>query len=476
MHCAGLEEDSAHADDPDVVYVNGIDPAGKYLIAPCPARDVAAEFATAGADADTDVARHRFDQLQDGLQKVVEGVEEDKLDEAGWGVVFSGRPEHATLVSDLRDRLKPLLDLRKSTAGALYTEYLGPAGVRNETGAEWLNRHGVGSGAADPQQMPYYLLIVGGPEQVPFEFQYRVDIQRAVGRVCFDDPTDYRRYAEAVVANEESGATAAKRLVLFGPRNSGDKATSVSLRRLVAPLQGRLGTKYGWTVTSTTEADATHEALGHLINADDPALLLTAGHGLGLPPDDPDQRARQGALVCADWGGVGTPVRTGDVFAAGDVADDADLSGRMAFLLACFGGGTPAIDDYAHRLDPTAPRQLAPAAFVSALPQKLLAHGMLAVMAHVDRAWGYSFGSARYDSTQTFSSALLRLMNGKRVGVAFDDFNVRTGELAVDQAQMLASVVRKEVDSYLPYGSIWTSATDARNYIVFGDPATRLNT
>jgi hypothetical protein len=66
-------------------------------------------------------------------------------------------------------------------------------------------------------------------------------------------------------------------------------------------------------------------------------------------------------------------------------------------------------------------------------------------------------------------------MQGRPVGVAFDDFNVRTGELAFDLADLHGRVAAREIESYVPYAAVWTAATDARNYVVLGDPATRLN-
>lgn len=468
------EPDVTTTEDDDLVVVNGIDPrTGEYLVAPRTTAEVAEALKGPPSDEEADeAARERQLRLDNGLQKTIEGVVEDDLASAGWGVVFSGRPEDADLVAEQRRLLAPLLEHRKAAAGDLYQEYVDDKGVRNESGADWLARHGVGAGPADPQDMPFYLLLVGEPQQIPFEFQYRVDLQRAVGRLHFDDTAGYARYAQAVVRSEGGGGPA-KGLALFGPTNRGDRATALSLRRLVRPLQEKLENKVGWRTTSTTGEHATAAALAALVD-DGPALLLTAGHGLGLRVEDPEQRNLQGALVCSGWRGPGNPVRPEDVFAAADVRADADLTGRMAFLFACYGGGTPAEDDFAHRVDPRVPRSIAAHPFVAALPQTLLGRGMLAVMAHVDRAWGYSFGTGRADSTQTFRSTLTRLMNGRTVGTAFDDFNVRTGELAVDLAELLAKVVAGDTTALARYGGTWTSATDARNYVVFGDPAARL--
>jgi hypothetical protein len=61
-------------------------------------------------------------------------------------------------------------------------------------------------------------------------------------------------------------------------------------------------------------------------------------------------------------------------------------------ICACFGAGTPKLDDFAHLVaEPQA--AIAPYAFVAALPKALLGHpnGALAIVGHVERAWSYSF-------------------------------------------------------------------------------------
>lgn len=462
----------------ELVHVNGIDATtGEYLVKPVPVRKLAGAIASPPADTEVDeAARKRVADMEDGLMKAVSWVDDTKLEEAGWGVVFSGRPEHSDEVRVIRKQLAPLLEHRKKQAGELFRIYDGKNGVGAEGGQMWLSRHGVGPGSADPAAMPFYLLFAGPPEHVPFEVQYRVDIQRAVGRLCFYDPAGYRSYAEQVVVAETGGPVAQKRLELLGPRSRGDAATSLSMSRLIQPLKERLDGALGWTVNATVDKDATTDAFADLFNHSDAALLMTAGHGIGFPSGHPDQVARQGALLTSSWPGVGTPVVAEHTFAGADLAPGAAPAGRMAFLFACYGGGTPATDDFAFKIDPSNPKQIAEAAFVSALPQKLLAGGMLAVMAHIDRAWSHSFQAPRAgEQVQTFQSTIRALMSGKPVGVAFDDFNVRTGELSFELADLLGRVVTKKADSYVPYAAVWTAATDSRNFVVLGDPAVRLN-
>ena len=414
---------------------------------------------------------------------VIGDVDANDLSQAGWGVIFAPGVDQA-----IKDALNPLIEHRKATAEP-FVIYDVPTTVRPAESAQaWLGRQGVRMDVVDPAKgVPFYLLIVGPPDTIPFEFQYFLDIYWAVGRLWFDTVDEFRQYAESVISYETGSTVQTTRnMAMFATQHDFDNATQLFTRNVAMPLSTGEGTspipigkrqKFG--LKTMFGEMATKAGLADLLcgraGIGSPSLLFTGSHGMEFSAEDPRQSANQGAIVCQDWGGYGK-ITESHWFAAQDVPADAKVHGMMHIFFACYGGGTPDVDNF-DRMN-NQPRKIALKAFFSALPSKLLSHpsgGALAVLAHIERAWAYSFqGDKGGSQTQGFRDVIGRLLRGERIGQATDVFNTRWAALSAQLAETHLDLKHGADIPLKTLGRMWVARDDARNFMILGDPAVRL--
>jgi hypothetical protein len=473
--------------------LNGLDiDSGEYLLPPLQIADVAAIAKGKRLDEERlNALKGRRERDTAAVLGPVADVDPKDLGQTGWGIIFRGDVDPAPI----KDALKELLDLRREQANKVqsyYKEYVKDEGVfADQTALDWLVERGTGPGPADPETVPYYLLIIGSPEQIPYHFQYDLDVQYAVGRLHFDTLDEYAQYAHSVVAAERGQVVLPRQVRIVGVANPDDQSTRLSRQDLVEPLASALATKMkpaGWDIQPKLDDEAKKEHLARLLGGDaTPSLLFTASHGAGFvqfetPEQQERQRRYQGALVCQDWLGPEEwrgPLKEEFYFSADDVSENAQLQGLIAIFFACYGAGTPMLDDFAHKKGLTSePQPIAPESFIARLPQRLLGHpkgGALAVVGHVERATGYSFSWPEVGSqTAVFQSALTQLMRGHPIGSALEFFNQRYAELSTTLSQLQISIMRGRIPDNNKLARIWTANNDARSYIILGDPAVRL--
>jgi hypothetical protein len=400
------------------------------------------------------------------------------LRQAGWGVIFAPNAYQAA-----RPALEPLLEWRRQQSGDLYREFAGDNGYRTGEGAgSFLSRHGIGLGRVSPDRVPYYLLLVGSPADIPYRFQQQLDLNYAVGRLHFDDIIAYHRYATGVRETETSPGHE-RQMSLFAPRFPGDTHTATTVDELVLPMLAELQERArGWRISSAIGDQATKARLGAVLNGDaDAALLFAASHAAILPDSHPLFDARHGALVCADWPGppnanaVATGVAPGPGMRASFGRDDLAAAGkgapgRMAILWSSFSAGSGPLE-----LRPNASQR----SLVAPLAQALLgapSGGMLAVIGFVDRMLGFS--SPRLAAVDRYREAVSRaiwmLLTGTCAGFATQNFDEAYAELSV----ALSAIHEKrrygqEIDP-AELAGLWAATNDMRNVILLGDPAVRL--
>jgi hypothetical protein len=124
------------------------------------------------------------------------------------------------------------------------------------------------------------------------------------------------------------------------------------------------------------------------------------------------------------------------------------------------------------------PPAIADKPFIAALPKALLSHaggGALAVIGHVERAWGWSIGKAITGAQLLpFENTLDTLAAGEPVGYAVKDFNERYAALSTELTGLLEQVGFGATISDVRLARAWAERNDAEGYMVLGDPAVAL--
>jgi len=191
----------------------------------------------------------------------ISDVDPNNLEEAGWCVVFPKDADPA-----VKKALEPLLARRESEAKRLFKVFEGTSGfLPGDDARKWIERQGAGFANVDPEHgVPVYVLLVGSPLEIPFEFQYLLDLYWNVGRLHFDTAAEYRTYAESVVAYETADTVPhRKHAAIFSVKNDGDRATGLLHDQVSKPIvTGSSGVRTlsgfkGFQLTSLLAEDAT---------------------------------------------------------------------------------------------------------------------------------------------------------------------------------------------------------------------------
>ncbi len=445
--------------------------------------------------------KHQF-ITQGSLGELAFGKRHENLEDAGWAIVFHKDEDEAVkkalepLIEHRRQEIKKLIQHRKPESNndeiikqvdkiVKHLEYL-----PNEQFANWLVRHHVTGSAITPEKVPYYLLLIGSPEKIPFLFGHLLDAEYAVGRLHFDTVDGYKAYVSSLIEYEtRSSLSNTKEVTFFAPRHNFDQSTQQSADNLVDPLADNTVSggwpnvaDFGFSSRKYRKNEATKERLREILTSEQlPAILFTASHGLEFPAtanDEEKQRQvkEQGALVCQNWPGFGS-IKPEHYFSAADIPTDVGFQGMIAFHFACFGGGTPSNNrflKFEQEFIGTATATLADRSFFAALPKALLQGGALACIAHVERAWGCSFVHPQVGvQLEHFANALARILSGQPIGHAMDSFSRRYINLSAMLTSKLEDLLNNPVsDEELALN--WLERNDAESYVIIGDPAVRL--
>ncbi len=416
----------------------------------------------------------------------------DDLRRQRWGIVAPSGAEGDALMA----AVKPLIDARAEEQGSEVIVYRVPSGMDAEASIAWENKV-YWDEARDEADLPRYLVILGDLDQVSVELQQALSTDTFTGRLAFGAAADYGAYAAKVLRAERRAREASSRLLFFTARD-GTAATSIGHRALVAPSVERCASLRDRGVLGVGEISAIPydpirpwEPLWASINASSPSILLSVSHGLGPPRGGfrsvDEQRALQGAMVLGPRARI-----TAEHAARGPFLPDG-----VWFFVACYGGAVPsesAYYDWLRRLKEAgmfpgradAVLEGLPKAgerpFVSALPRAALANpeGPLAVLAHADLAWTYSFqdiGAETTDRPSRFFGIFRALADGGRVGPAHREllrFMTEKNEELLILLKGEERGIAEDQGRRVRKANLWMARQDIAGYLLLGDPAVRL--
>jgi hypothetical protein len=272
--------------------------------------------------------------------------------------------------------------------------------------------------------------------------------------------------------------------------------TFYSHKFMAEPLSSNAKETLKFKTTNLFENDATKNNLKDAFAKRNPALIYIASHGIGAQGEDLSvQKRYNGAVCCQELGAnPNVPPQEG-IFSADDVpAGGTCAEGAVIFDFSCYGYGTPAQSDFYHW---TTEHNIRVAGsekfnssedFIAALPKKLLAHpnGPIGFFGHVDTAWLSGFADPenpytlqRWSSRMgPFKNAVEAILKQRTLGMVLysmneklkqgNEFLVETYDRVKSGRENMASE-KKAV-----FVEEWITRTDAANYMLFGDPATRV--
>jgi hypothetical protein len=416
----------------------------------------------------------------DAQSFVVRSPDLNDPQEVGWTFLVNSKDPQ---VSDIIEIIKPLAKLRKMK------DPESPLFFNSEQEIDWLNwlQDNYYALELKSKKVPHYVLLVGDPKLIPFKFQSLLDANAFVGRIDFNSRNEMVSYINRILEHEKNKDKVSRNSLLMGTDKGVGDPTHYSAKYLVKPIADYISSKLKFETKVLLAERATKKNLINELTKLNPALIFTATHGGGFADENIlTQKKLNGGIYCHDPGDYS---EDDILFTSYDVTDPYSLEGSIFFQFACFGYGTPAVSDFWHwthgerRINSTED-------FVSDLPKKLLSvkGGCLAYIGHVDEAWLHGFTDARnpedvegkwHNRIVPFVSCVNSLLTGEPVGRSINRLNTRYEEYSIYISNMVDQAVKNSVrlspEFFKDMADTFVTMSDAKNYMVFGDPAVSIN-
>lgn len=330
-----------------------------------------------------------------------------------------------------------------------------------------LSNFGVGKGC-----LPKYLLIVGGPDVIPWSVQYALGTRHAVGRLPLSD-AELNSYVEAMLsAWSRADAEVDHGHALTWAVDHGVSDITAEMRAVIAnPLAAALTPPPLSSLRRLFAAEATGAALLKELATTRPGLVITSSHGRTGPLDDPaEMRALLGLPVDADH--LTTPL---------EELSAAMPGGSVWYAQACCSAGGDGQSHYTGLLQPgtsayttvTAVAALGNTVAPAALRLLSRPNPVRAVFGHVEPTFDWTLRVA--ETGQGLSGRIVtalssQLYAGRPLGLVFGEYRADVGELHRQWADLYVRLAEGDADVRESMTRLRLTALDRQSLVLLGDP------
>ncbi|MFL6388959.1 MAG: hypothetical protein ACJ71U_15870 [Terriglobales bacterium] len=329
------------------------------------------------------------------------------------------------------------------------------------------------------ESMPYYILICGTPDQVPWELQYVLNAHYAVGRLHLTGAA-LENYVNALLLEWKDLGADTRKAVVWAVNHGGDDITALMRDVIAVRVRDKLAhdTELAAGVQFLDGAgNATVLKLAKCLSDNKPAVIITTSHGQTYPLDNPATLGNElGLLVDQGYASV----------KPSDVLKGWQPAGAIWYAHACCSAGASAqtmfdgLTQEGSDVDRVLKGVAAVGNKVAPMPTELLgaAKPLRAFIGHVEPTFDWTLKN--FDTNQLLAWSLeealyTELYQPSPVGYAFRRWYDRLASLYTSYDQELVAFGRGNNTRAAMLKDL-LAARDVQSTVLLGDPTATLPT
>lgn len=399
----------------------------------------------------------------------------------GWGVILpeSNAPAaDKALALDAPDCVRTLIATRNNAPVFRYDASLPPGVLRRyASGGSFSDPSVAGMRGMAANAIPKFLLIIASPAEIPWSFQYRLQLDAAVGRLDLD-PAGLEHYITALLGEWTTADVVRATPVVWAVDHGPQDITRLMRKTIADRLANAFVTDAGHEFTmqggALADATSTGSALMDALVARKPAFIATSSHGATGPLDNPAAMALQ----------LGIPVdRDHTPLPLASLTNTWSPHGSIWYAHACCSAGCDAVSSFAGVAPPasTLSQTLTALGALGAqsapLPKLLLGQQSpaRAFIGHVEPTFDWTLRDTRNGQTTTahiidaFYGQLHRASRPP-IGLAMQAYYRGVGGLWRDVANARDDVNAFKAGSVDNLRRLRLIASDLESMVLLGDP------